>query len=94
MQLVIAVLVFATTNGLSHDATKALGRMSRQIALKYFASAKCLAVVTEEDSSIMDYVKALDIPNFHVQLPRTVMESKRLTAGPTFLSILYKYNVS
>jgi hypothetical protein len=22
------------------------------------------------------------------------MESKRLTAGPTFLSILYKYNVS
>jgi hypothetical protein len=81
MQVLMAIIIFATTDGLPYDAAELLGSMSRQIALRYFASAKCLAVVTEDDSSIMDYVKALDIPNFQVHLTRTVLESKRLTPG-------------
>jgi hypothetical protein len=74
MQFVIAVLAFASANGLPDDVTEALGRMTRHVALQYFANARCLAVVTEENSSIMNYVKTLDIPSFNVQLPRTVTE--------------------
>jgi hypothetical protein len=77
--LLLAVLAIAIADGLPHDRT--LGRMSRQIALLYFRSAKCLAVVTEGNSSIMDHIQPLNIATFHVQLPRGGMTSERITSG-------------
>jgi hypothetical protein len=80
MLVLLAVLATAMADGLLHD--RALGRMSRQIALRYFRSAKCLAVVTEGDSCIMDHLQPLNMATFHVQLLRDVMTSERLTSGP------------
>lgn len=72
-------LVVAASHAFPYD--DALGRMTREIALKYFSRAKCLAVMTEDGSSIVDHIQMLDTPTFHVQLPHHVFESKRLTAG-------------
>jgi hypothetical protein len=77
---VLAIAMIAIANGLQHD--RELGKMSRQIALKYFRSANCLAVVTEGDSCIVDHMQPLNMATFHVQLLRDVMTSERLTSGP------------
>jgi hypothetical protein len=91
-----AVFIFATTNGLQNGTTEELGRMSHMIALKHFTTAKCLAVVTEGNRSIVECMQALVIRTFHIQLPRTAMESKRVTAGlyERVLSLRYIQKVS
>jgi hypothetical protein len=72
-------LLAALATGMADD--RALGRLTSQIALTYFRNAKCLAVVTEGDSSIADHMQPLNITTFHVRLPRDFMKSERLTPG-------------
>jgi hypothetical protein len=72
-------LVFPTSHAFPYDDV--LGSLTRQIALRYFAHAKCLGIMTEDGSSIVNYVQMLDVTTFHVQLPHYIFESKRLTAG-------------
>jgi hypothetical protein len=79
MLVLLAVLATGMAGGSLHDW--ALGRMAGQIALTYFGNATCVAVVTEGDSSTVDYMQQLSMTTFRVQLPRDFMRSERLTAG-------------
>jgi hypothetical protein len=84
--LAVAVCLFAvaTTHGLSDDATEELARMSRQIVSKHFLNSKCLALVSDDNGDIMDYIHPLDIPVLHVHLPFAVMKKSKIPSSGLF----------
>ena len=73
--------VFLVLTALLHcDADMMLGRLARQVVEQHFTDCRCLAVVTEDTSDIVDHIAPLELPFYHVQLSlRELMTSQRLS---------------
>lgn len=61
--------------GLSSGATATIGRLSREVTLRYFRDSQCLGILTEDNDDILNYMHPLDIPTFHVQMSVSFMKS-------------------
>jgi hypothetical protein len=82
LPIIAATLVFAITYGLPNDVTDELARMSHEVASRYFLKSKCLVLLTDDNSDIVDHVHPLDIPVLHVHVPfATMKDSKALPSG-------------
>jgi hypothetical protein len=82
LTLVAAVFMLPTAHSLSNDITEELARMSREITSKHFSKSKCVAVVTDHNEDIIQYIYPLDIPVLQVHLPfETMKDSKVLSTG-------------
>jgi hypothetical protein len=73
--LFAAVFVLSTAQRLSNDATEELARLSSEITSKHFSKSKCVAVVTDYNADIMQYMNPINIPFVSVHLPFNTMSN-------------------
>ncbi|KAJ9599189.1 hypothetical protein L9F63_010320 [Diploptera punctata] len=52
--------------------------MSRQIVEKYFVDSKCVGLVTEDDTDIVELMTPLDKEFLHAHIPTTTLKNSRL----------------
>ena len=78
LALLAAVFTLAVAQRLSDDVTEDLATMSREIISKYFAGSKCVAVVTDFNVDIIQYIYPMDMPILHVHLPVGIMRDPKV----------------
>jgi hypothetical protein len=78
LSLTAFMFAIAVTYGLPDDITEELARMSREIASRHFLKSTCVALVTDNNNDIVDYIHPLDIPVLHVHLPLAVMKDSKV----------------
>lgn len=81
LALTVCMYAVAATRGLPYDVTKELAGMSREIASRHFSNSKCLALLTDDNNDIMDYIHPQDIPIFHVHLPFAEMKDSKVPSS-------------
>lgn len=87
--LIAAVLVaIASSHALPHYVTEELAAMVHKVISVHFTMSKCVALITEDNTKLMDDIHPLQIPVLHVNLTLSfIKNSERLPTGALYVKI-------
>ncbi|PSN57696.1 Ionotropic receptor 41a13 [Blattella germanica] len=82
IQTISLVTMAVYCSPLAIQITEELARMSLQIVTNHFNNSKCVALITEDNADIVDFLGPLHLPIVHSQIPSKILkDSKPLQTG-------------
>jgi hypothetical protein len=80
--LLVAIIIIVENKALPKRLKEELARMSHEIAINHFSNTKCIALVTEDNSDIVDLLSPLEVPVLHTRIPaKVLLKSPPLSTG-------------